>query len=221
MKPLIIISPSVNKSEEEITLSRAYCRAINLAGGIPLVTDYSNVDDLIKTADGLLLAGGGDIDPELTGDIPDLNTQGQISKARDDFEYNLLKKAIKEDMPVLGICRGMQVISAFCGAHIIQHIEGHRQNTERNKTFHEVDIVKDTLLHEIIGKEKIYVNSFHHQAVGEGFNGIISGTCNGIIEAIELDKNKFVLGVQWHPEHLCGIDQQFRIFKSFVSAAEK
>lgn len=221
MKPLIIISPSVNRSEEEITLSRAYCRAISSAGGIPLATDYSDTEDVISAADGILLAGGGDIDPEITGDIPNLNTQGQISKARDAFEYNLLKKAMKEDIPVLGICRGMQVISALCGAHIIQHMEGHRQSLERNKTFHEVSIKKGTLLYEILGKEKISVNSFHHQAVGEGFSGVISGMCEEVVEAVEFDQNQFVLGVQWHPEHLCDMEEQFRIFKAFVSAAAK
>jgi len=219
MKPLIIISPSVNNSEDELTLSRAYCQAIRLAGGLPLVTDYSNTNDFIKVADGILLSGGGDIDPNRTGDIPDLDTQGQISVARDEFEYNLLGLAIKEDMPVLGICRGMQVIGAFSGGHIIQNIDGHKQNVDRDKTYHEVEIKKNTLLYNIVRKEKISVNSFHHQAVGEGFDGIVSAIDNNIIEAIELAGQKFVLGVQWHPEYLCGIEEHFRIFKEFVNVS--
>jgi len=219
MKPLIIISPSVNNSEEEITLSRAYCRAIRLAGGLPLTTDYSNVGDLIRIADGILLSGGGDIDPQRTDDIPDMKTQGQISKTRDEFEYNLLDLALKEDMPVLGICRGMQVIGAFCGGHIIQNMDGHRQNVDRNQTFHEVEVKKDTLLYKIVGKEEISVNSFHHQAVGQGFSGIVSASANGVNEAVELIEKSFVLGVQWHPEYLCEIDEHFNIFKEFINAA--
>ncbi|MEA4973831.1 putative glutamine amidotransferase [bioreactor metagenome] len=219
MKPLIIISPSVNNSEEELTLSRAYCRAIEKAGGLPLATDYSSAEDLIKIADGVLLSGGGDIDPQRTGDIPDLKAQGQISAARDEFEFKLLNLALKEDIPVLGICRGMQVIGAFYRGHIIQHIEGHRQNVDRNQTFHEVQIKKDTLLYKIVGKDKLSVNSFHHQAVEDSFSGVISAWDDGIIEAVELNEKSFVLGVQWHPEYLCETEEHFNIFKTFVNAA--
>ncbi len=219
MRPLIIVSPSVNNSEEEITLSRAYCRAVTLAGGLPLAADYSSIGELIKIADGILLSGGGDIEPKRTGDNPDIKTQGQISTARDEFEYDLLELALKENVPVLGICRGMQVIGAFCGAHIIQDIDGHRQIAEKKQTFHEVEVKKDTLLYKIIGKEKISVNSFHHQAVGKGFCGIVSASVDGVIEAVELKEKNFVLGVQWHPEYLCEIEEHFKIFKAFVNAA--
>lgn len=219
MKPLIIVSPSVNNSEDEIMLSRAYCKAIRLAGGLPLVTDYSNVSDLIKAADGILLSGGGDIDPKRTGDKPDIKSQGQISILRDEFEYNLLDLALKENTPVLGICRGMQVIGAFCGGHIIQNIYGHRQDVERNQTYHKVEIKKDTLLYKIVGKKSLSVNSFHHQAVGKEFSGTISASDEGVIEAIELMEKKFVLGVQWHPEYLCEIDEHYNIFKAFVNAS--
>lgn len=216
MKPLIIISPSISEDEKELKLSRAYLRAIRSAGGIPLVCGYGGIDDLLQRADGILLSGGGDIEPSLTGDIADISHQGQISKDRDCFELALARAAVSSKIPLLGICRGMQIIGAAFGAHIIQHMEGHMQTAPKDQSSHSIDITEGSMLGKILGKKSTMVNSFHHQAVGDGFEGIISAV-SGFNEALEL-AGGFTLGVQWHPELLCSEDSK-KIFEAFVDAA--
>lgn len=220
VKPLIIITPSVNENEDEFKLSAKYFEAVRKAGGYALQSSYGDVESTIDIADGILFSGGGDIEPALSNDEPVKEKQGQISKARDSFEFELMKKAIERNIPVLGICRGMQVMGAVYGAHIIQHMEGHMQRLPKNETLHGISIKNDTLLEKITGSRNIRVNSFHHQAVGNGFSDIVSAVSDdGYIEAIELEKKDFVLGVQWHPEHLCETNENFKIFKAFVEAA--
>ncbi len=220
MRPLIIISPSVSEDEKELRLSRAYFDAIRQAGGTALASDYADIDRLLSVADGILLSGGGDIEPSLSGDLPDKETQGQVSEDRDSFEFELLKKAVKLNMPVLGVCRGMQVIGAAFGSHIIQHMEGHMQTLPKNEVSHEITVDKASLLYRITQKEKMWVNSFHHQAVGDGFAGPVSAVAgDGHIEAVEIGGRDFVLGVQWHPEHLTDREENRKIFKAFIDAA--
>lgn len=220
MRPLIIVSPSINETEDEIKLSRAYCKAVYSAGGIAFASDYGNARDIAERADGILFAGGGDIEPVLTGDEADPAGYGQISRARDAFEFELLRLAMEKDLPVLGICRGMQVIGAVMGAHIIQHMEGHMQDRPKTQTYHSVKIENGSLLKSITNMDSLEVNSFHHQAVGEGFQGLVSAVSDdGFIEAVEACGKKFVLGVQWHPELLCSIEEHFKIFMAFINAA--
>ena len=222
MRPLIVVSPSVNVCGDEIKLSTAYGKAIYGAGGFMLVSDYGNMDDILERADGILLSGGGDIDPALTGDKADEKHQGQISKERDRFETKLLKRALKLDMPVLGICRGMQVIGAVGGAHIIQNMDGHMQDADKDKTLHFVNVSEKSLLFGITCCKRLAVNSFHHQAVGKGFKGEISAVSeDGFTEAVEFNDRSFVLGVQWHPEHLLKMNEHFNIFREFIKAADR
>lgn len=220
MKPLIIISPSVDESEREIKLSRAYFEAVRLAGGTALVSDYGDIEELLERADGILLSGGGDIEPALTGDIPDDESRGQVSRARDEFEFELVRKAVERDMPVLGICRGMQVIGGAFGGHIIQHMEGHMQTEPKNVPSHAVTIAENSLLFKITQTRSMKVNSFHHQAVGEGFLGKITAvSADGFAEALEIADKSFVLGIQWHPELLTESIENLNIFKRFTEAA--
>ena len=222
MEPLIIISPSVNDTQKEITLSRAYFNAIRMAGGYGVACDYYDIEETILKADGILLTGGGDIAPELTGDEADEEQHiGQIVRSRDLFEMELVRAALEKDIPILGICRGMQIIGAFGGSNIIQHIEGHRQDIDKDKPFHDVTLLKDSLLYKIVQKSILSVNSFHHQAVGEGFKGLISAESgDNIKEAIEFEDKRFVLGVQWHPELMIEHAEHLNIFKAFVQACK-
>ena len=136
MRPLIIVSPSVTDDLEEIKLSRACFRAVEAAGGLALAADYFRADELAERADGILLSGGGDIEPSLSG---------FICPERDRFELELVKRAAKKGIPILGICRGEQVIAAAFGGHIIQHIEGHGQSVPKQETSHYVNIKKEQL----------------------------------------------------------------------------
>lgn len=185
-----------------------------------MATDLSGAKEIIKNADGIILSGGGDIDAELTGDVADKATQGQVSRLRDEYEFELMKYAVKNNIPVLGICRGMQVIGAYFGAHIIQHMEGHKQKEGKNVPSHYVNVKDGTLLHKIIGENRLKVNSYHHQAVGNGFRGTISAVSDdGFAEAVEPDGEAFILGIQWHPEFLTEYREHQRIFSEFIKAA--
>lgn len=219
MRPLIIVSPSVTDDLEEIKLSRVCFRAVEAAGGLALAADYFRADELAERADGILLSGGGDIEPSLSGDEPDREHRGFICLERDRFELELVKRAAEKGIPILGICRGEQVIAAAFGGHIIQHIEGHGQSVTKQETSHYVNIKKNSLLYDIVKTERIPVNSFHHQAAGEcpGLN-VSAMSDDGWAEAVE-GRDGFVLGVQWHPEYLCGDEKQMRIFRALVEAA--
>lgn len=222
MRPLIIISPSINEGMDELKLSRACCRAVDLAGGLPLAADYGNAAELAEIADGILLSGGGDIQPSLTGDEADEEHLGFICPDRDRFEFELVREAIKRDIPILGICRGMQVMAAAEKGHIIQHFDGHHQKQAKNETSHYVDIMRGSLLYSIVERDRLPVNSFHHQAVGAGHGLVVSAvSLDGYTEAVEGQEgmNSFFLGVQWHPEHLLESVEQMKIFKAFVEAA--
>ncbi|GFI62022.1 putative glutamine amidotransferase [Clostridiales bacterium] len=220
MKPLITISPSISTDEKELKVSRAYFEAVRNSGGMPLACDYDSLEYLLAISDGILLSGGGDIEPSLTGDTADFEHQGQISRGRDSFELALVKAAIEQHIPLLGICRGMQIIGAAMGGHIIQHMEGHMQTAPKNQPFHSIAIEKGSLLHKILGKEKTEVNSFHHQAVGSAFPGLISARAEDkTAEALEISNERFALGIQWHPELLFPSEDSRNIFEAFVRAA--
>jgi len=217
-------------------LSFAYIRAIERAGGVPVpvfVLKEQSIPGLLKVIRGLVLSGGGDVDPFYFGEEP-LRGYGQISPLRDRIEIELTKAALEKNIPVLGICRGAQVLNIAAGGSIYQDIgqkKGltleHRQKAPGYHLFHEVNIIEGTLLSRILkGRKKIRVNSFHHQSikkVGAGYraNALAS---DGVIEGLESTAHPFALGVQWHPEALAekeilGGQELFDAFLQSVQSA--
>ncbi len=177
------------------------------------VLDFENHNEDFKkfdTCSGLLLSGGVDIYPELYCDWDTKETKGTFSPERDGFELNLLESALERKIPVLGICRGLQLINVyFRGSLIFDIFEMRNVNHEKvsalEDRIHKVNIFKDTLLYEITGQETAEVTSSHHQAIDRLGEGLIinSKSGDGIVEGIEFaDKiNKsFLIGIQWHPE---------------------
>lgn len=206
-------------------LNRMYYEAVIKAGAIPISLCCSNsysTEVLLKNLDGVILSGGGDIHFDYIKDECLHPLADSIYPERDEFEINICKYALSNDLPVLGICRGMQILSVACGGNIVQHIEAdnhNQKNLERNKTFHSVYIEDDCRLKEIYNKEKISVNSFHHQAVSDA--GVDMRVCarshDGVIEAVEHMRHSFFVGVQWHPECLfLDFPVHFNLFKRFV-----
>lgn len=218
MKKTIGITPSIT-IVNTIKLDNSYCEKIYLNGAIPFVLSYYNslcIDDILERIDGLLLSGGADIDSKFF-DQPLHEESDLVLPIRDDFEIALCKAAIKKDIPILGICRGSQVLNVALGGDLNQHIEKHLSSNGKNELVHDVAIYNNTLLFDIFKTNKIRVNSSHHQSnnkLGEGL--IISAIAeDGIVECIEKIDSKFILGIQWHPECL----MQDELFKSFINKA--
>ncbi len=231
MKPLIGISCSYDQKERRYFLPEAYIEAVVKAGGMPVILpgaeSIKTVVPYFTALGGLVLAGGGDVDPSLFNEEP-LPGLGEISPERDKFEIKLIKTALRKNLPILGICRGIQILNVACGGTVIQHIPSevkkplkHSQTAPRWYSTHQVFIEKSSHLVQIMKMNIARVNSFHHQAVREpaqGFN-ISARSNDGVIEAIEHPRYKFVIGVQWHPECMIDKDRKSRLlFKAFIEA---
>ncbi len=200
--------------QQAVLLPRSYVEAVQHAGGmaVMLQPDSASVEDpgqVLELIDGLLLAGGADIDPSCYGQQPREET-AVTTPERDVFEIALARAAIERDLPVLGICRGMQLINVACGGTLEQHLPerfGHHEHRRVLGSFdgadHDVELRAETLAMRVVGEASHATKSHHHQGVDELGEGlIVSGTSamDELPEAIELPDRSFVLGVQWHPE---------------------
>ena len=209
--------------EVTVNLSpRTYSLAVQRAGGIALILPPDDVvaespDELLDLIDGLILAGGSDIDPGSYGAKPHPETRGTWPD-RDRFEIALGTRALERDMPVLGICRGMQMLNVIQGGTLNQHLglELHR-HTPGVFVDHRVRLEPGSLAERVVGGEHTAVKSAHHQGIEELGEGVVaSGEADdGVVEAIELPDKSFAAGVLWHPEE----DERSRVIGSLVEEA--
>ena len=224
--PVVGITCSADPSSGRYYLPGRYVEAIESAAGIPLLLPplklKRNIESLIDKIDGLLLSGGEDLDPFFYGEEP---TKGMriIDPKKDFLEINLVKLALKKDMPTLAICRGCQVLNVAAGGTLYQDTEGlkHYQQAPRDYPTHEIEIKEDTLLFKILSKKKLRVNSFHHQSIRDVAPKFVTSAVakDGVIEGIECKDYKFVVGVQFHIEFLWKAHPIFKkIFTTFVNA---
>ena len=230
MKPIIGVTFSEDIQGDP---SNNYINAINRFGGIPRTLYPGISEDAFDDIDGLLLTGGGDIHPDNFGE-PYHPTLKYVEENRDALEIPLCRKAIEGDMPVLGICRGIQVMSVAMGGSLYQDIDEeypqdaliHTQVAKEDSR-HEIEI-RDSRLIRIVGKEIDEVNSSHHQAVndkGDGF--VVTARCreDGIIEAMENPSKRFAIGVQYHPERMTKTaefrEHRRKLFEAFIRAASE
>lgn len=233
LRPLIGITCSSEvEGPASYKLSKGYVNAITRTGGEAIIlpyTDDKGIRNIIGILDGVFLSGGYDVDPFHYNDRPNC-ALGRIEPDRDRFELSLVRAAIRFHIPVLGVCRGMQVLYVAMGGMLIQDISSqvkgaikHMQEGPRSYPSHNVTVMRDSKLSGMVGVGEIRVNSFHHQAVKEPVpDGLIASAHapDGIIEAIESDGDKFVLGVQWHPETMFNISPAMvEIFAAFVAEA--
>lgn len=233
MKPIIGVTSSI-KEGKTLTTGMDNARSVIRAGGAPVVlpsvTDESVIERLAETLDGLLVTGGGDVDPTLYGDEPH-PALGEVCPERDRFELAVVRRFLALDKPVFGICRGCQVLNVAAQGDLFQDIHAqadrpllqHYQKAPRGHATHFVDIEAGSRLHGIVQAERLKVNSFHHQAIrraGEGFV-ITARSGDGIVEAIEGGRYRFALGVQWHPENMTGAGDRpsQQLFEAFVAAS--
>lgn len=206
-----------------------YIEAVEKCGGIPLVIptqgNVNNVKSLINMVDGIILAGGNDIDPLLYHENP-INALGLIIREVDDFYMDVIKLADKLNKPILGICKGHEALNVAFGGTLYQDIVTqkkdalkHYQNSLRYETTHAIEIIPDNVLYDLFGGH-LLVNSFHHQAIKELSNSFIALAYSedGIIEAIEKKEGTYMLGIQWHPEMMITVNNEnmINLFKVFL-----
>lgn len=196
-----------------------YVRAVEQAGARPVLVPPSldGIDETLDALDGVVFTGGSDVDPALYGEEAQAETVG-IVRMRDDAELALLRAALDRDMPVLGICRGIQVLNVGMGGNLEQHLEGHRHDPPGEFLAHDVAIEPDTRLARMLG-DRISVMSHHHQGIKTLAPGLVetARADDGLLEAVEAPDRRFTVGVLWHPE----AGQDARLFETLVAEARR
>jgi len=233
-RPAIGITISYDQRRAGLHLLRQdYVRSVEQAGGLPFVLAPGRPEDVPELLDrlgGLVLSGGGDIDPALFGEERHASVTN-IVRERDDFEIALARTAFARDLPLLAICRGQQVLNVAAGGTLVQDIPsqvagGINHDPERGRweTAHDVQIVPGTRLRAILGRDKVAVNSFHHQSVKDAGRGLVVSARSpedSVVEAVEAPDRRFAVGVQWHPESFWNQRENFcSLFEALVGAAQ-
>ena len=222
-----VIGITANYNDGNSMLAVGYYKNVVAAGGVPLlIPPLDDTDAIINTLDridALILSGGGDYNPLFCGEEPSPRLHS-INGERDLPELLITRLAYNRQIPMLGICRGIQTLAMALGGTVRQDIADtdglikHSQDANRNVPTHSVSVCEDSVLYNIYGTRTLYVNSFHHQAVGEPGERfrVVASSCDGVVEAIESTEMKSIIGVQWHPE--C-IDDGLPLFKWLVAEA--
>lgn len=235
MKPVIGITSFTEPTPQKrrVNVSFHYIESIEFSGGIPIVIPecrhLDTVDAYLERIDALIISGGVDVSPYLYGENP-IKEVTFFSIERDNFEIALVKGAIERGIPVFGICRGVQIINVALGGSLYQDIAaqtgsefGHMpMGMPVHQLYHKVVLKEGTQIRSLFKKGTFLINSFHHQAIKELGTGLIATAMSedGIIEAIEMENNKNVYGVQWHPEDLTRSYPEFRaLFNHLVELA--
>jgi len=216
----------------QIVLDTDYFDAVRQAGGLPVLIPFleggTDVGDALAMLDGLLLSGGGDLDPSPFGQ--ELHPSANLApERRRRFDLSLARAGLERGMPVLGICMGMQLINLVSGGTLIQDLPTERPSEVQHRELkragevHPVNVARDSHLAEIVGTEPLGVNSTHHQAVGDvaaGFRATAHAP-DGVIEAIERVADPPVVAVQWHPERMLTTPRHPKLFEWLVAQAGK
>ncbi len=238
MRPLIGIPCHSNRRRPKylsrFCVRQTYCRVLRAVGGapilIPLLEDDETLLDVCERLDGLLLAGGGDIKPQRFGQTR-LAKLKSVDPPRDRVELLLVRRAVDDGLPVLAICRGLQVLNVALGGTLYQDISMQVPNAlrhdfhpdhPRNYLGHDVLVRPGTRLADVVGVGRLAVNSFHHQSAKDVAPAlaVAASAPDGVIEAVECQDRRFIVGVQWHPEDLVEDDPRMkRLFGAFVEEA--
>lgn len=229
MLPIIGVTPSFDHESQRYMLSPNYTAGVRAAGGVPVILPYADdvaVERLLGVVDGILLSGGVDVDPVHFQEEP-LPQLGRVCPDRDRAELLLTRRVLAAGLPILGICRGAQLLNVAAGGSLFQDIPTqvksgfkHSQTAPRWHPTHGVELEAGSITRRLLGVPSIRVNSFHHQAVSRPAPGfaVTARAGDGVIEAIE--GPGFAVGIQWHPEMMWETDQRFLgLFQGLVEAA--
>ena len=223
-------TPEGEPPQREMALGMRYLEALETAGAIPIVTPPLSAElaqSLLTRVDGVCLSGGPDLGPEAYGERRHERT-GPVEPDLDEFELAVARAADADGLPILAICRGMQVLNVARGGTLHQHLPDlhagdiiHRQSAPGTQTTHQVAIRESSRIARMLERTRTDVNSFHHQGVARLGDGlVITGRApDGTVEAIEAMDREFVIGVQWHAETLVARPEQAALFEAFVEAA--
>jgi putative glutamine amidotransferase len=234
-RPVVGITAAQDEHRtEHQSIREDYVRAVLVAGGLPLVVPSGRPDlapACLERLDGLLLSGGPDIDPALYGAEPHPRLR-RVDRERDEFDLALVREALAADLPILAICRGHQVLNVAMGGTLVQdlasELEGgvlHDGAGDRTDVAHEVSMAAGSRLARAIGRERVPVNSLHHQAVarlGQGLRVTARAVGDDVVEGIELEAAGFAVGVQWHPEAFRRLPEvaAFAVVPAFIAACQ-
>lgn len=231
MDKIIGVSPLYDSQKDSLWLVPGYIKMLEEAGAVPLILPLTDsqreLDCLFNLCGGFLLTGGQDVSPSLYGEERS-PLCGEVSFERDVMDSYILKRAVNEDKPIFGICRGIQLMNAALGGTLYQDLPTerpsaveHHMSPPYDRAAHSVNILSDSALRGVLGKEKIGVNSYHHQAV-KTLAPVLRAAAvseDGIIEAVEMPSARFFMGVQWHPEFSYKTDENSRkIVRAFVES---
>jgi putative glutamine amidotransferase len=227
----VTLTPQGEPPQHEMALGLKYLCALEDAGAIPMVCPPLHpelADSLLERVDGLCMSGGPDLDPRAYGERRHAET-GPVESELDDFELALARAADARGLPILAICRGMQVLNVARGGSLHQHLPdlnssmiNHRQSEPGSQPTHHVTIRESSRVALVLERTQTHVNSFHHQGIARLGDGlVITGRApDGTVEAIEAMDREFVIGVQWHAETLQSLPEQAKLFAAFVDAAQ-
>ena len=235
-KPLIGVVPLVDYGRESLWMLPGYFDAVLEAGGVPVMLPLSDDRDALARAldavDGLVVTGGQDVGPALYGekDPEAVALCGELCRERDAMEALLVPAALERDLPLLGICRGLQALNVILGGTLWQdlpkqlpsEVEHHGKAPYENPV-HVVDVPAGTPLAACVGAGELPVNSFHHQALRDVAPGleVMATAADGVVEAVWRPASRFCWAVQWHPEFSHAVDEPSRrIFSALVEACE-
>ncbi len=229
MLPKVGITASV--FEGKLALNEQYVKAALMAGAVPYavppIPDPRTIEQYVREMDGWIVSGGADVDPVHYGEQP-LPELGPVLPDRDRFEIGLIREAAKKNVPVIAVCRGLQVLNVALGGSLYQDVRHyrsdhlqHQQKSAPHIASHAVEIVPHSLLHSILNKSEIRTNSLHHQSVKSVAPGLFvsARAPDGVVEAVESRSHRFVLGVQWHPEAMAAADDDaMKLFLALTDA---
>lgn len=231
-KPIIGVTSLIDLQKASYWMLPGYLKGLTLAGALPVVlpleVSLDDIKTLADTFDGFLFTGGQDVNPEIYKQEKS-PLCGEISEARDKFEYLLLHEVIKRNKPILGICRGIQFINAYFGGTLYQDLDTehpskteHHMSAPYDRGIHSVSLTDGAPLKALLKKDTLFVNSYHHQAIKELGSSLKTTAVSedGLIEGIYAPDKNFLWAVQWHPEFSYEKDADSRkIFEAFVKAS--
>jgi putative glutamine amidotransferase len=232
---LLVIEEGTFAGTERIYVSRDYIHCVQKAGGVPIILplteDLNTLKRQIESIDALIISGGQDVHPQFyQEDVQE--GMGPINLERDRYEIEVIRFALNLEMPILGICRGMQILNVACGGTLYQDLKryfpgptlNHSQELPKTEASHLIRISPNTLLYDILNTPTVPANSFHHQAIKELAEGFLPNAISEdrVIEGMEKKEGSFALGVQWHPEAMVDSHpHMLNIFKKLIHKAMK